>query len=268
MNIAETPELFKHKHYQTVREVIAKLLQENLLQYGAGFCLSMSDLVQNMLLEHGVKCSLLEVQLTVIGTNPPHLHVIGLQTAELTSGQIATHIVVVIEDENPLIIDTSISHQLPSPFTWVCVPVKNNEEEIARVNRNGNTLIYREKAGSKFPAIHQNNIKSRIELDKKFENSISNLNRANKIIVGLTTLIILLSVFVVGMTWHLYTIANRNYDRIQKIEASDDNLHDRVTSFTIRSNNFDDRLNATAERLNILDSRLADIEKLFHIKKK
>ena len=268
MNIAETPELFKHKLYLPIKEVIGVLESQHLIQWGSGFCLAVSDLVQNMLAERGIKSSLAEVQLTITNTNPPNLHVVGLQTTQLIDGEIATHVVVLVDDEEPLLIDCSISHHLPKPFSWVCVPLSKSEnDELANCKRGTSTLIYRERKGQQFPLLHQKNIKDRLATDKRFDDAIKQNKTLTRYLIGAVAAIVLLTAYDLGMTWHLNSIANRNYDRIQKIEASDDNLHDRMTSFTKRMNEIDEHLNRHNDRDNILDSRIADIEKLFHKKK-
>ena len=67
---------------------------------------------------------------------------------------------------------------------------------------------------------------------------------------------------------HLFSIANRNYDRIQKIEATQDNIMDRQNNLSERFTGLSTRLTAIDEHDNIFDQRLTDIEKLFHVKKK
>ena len=268
MNIAETPELFKHPLYQKIREIIGELTAQNLLHYGAGYCLSMADLVQNMLNSRGIKSSLLEVQLTLLGTNPPAFHVVGLQTGELINGQIATHVVVVVEHEQPLLIDCSISHQLPKPFDWVCGFINENVEVVGKYKKDTWELVYREKPGAQFPVLHQKNIRDRILLDQDFQKSLNQNKKLTKYAIGLFVAIILILSYDIASTLHLYSIANRNYDRIQKIEATQDNIMDRQNNLSERITGLSNRLTVIDEHDNIFDQRIADIEKLFHVKKK
>jgi hypothetical protein len=268
MNIAETPELFKHPLYNDIREVVAQLKQQNLLQYGAGYCLSVSDLVQNLLREKNIKSSLLEVQLTLVSTNPPNLHVVGLQTGELLNGQIATHVVVFVEHEIPLLLDCSIAHQLVEPFDWVCGTVNKDQPELAKFERNNFTLIYREKVGAQFPALHQKNIRDRIDLDIKFEKSIQQNKKLMNYGFGLFLIIAILLFYDIGTTIHIYSLSSRNYDLIQQGQEADNKFRDRLNLIVEKINSTDTRFNNNAERLKVLDSRIADLEKLFHVKKK
>jgi hypothetical protein len=268
MNIAETPEIVKHPLYNDVREVIAELKSQNLLQYGAGFCLAISDLVQNLLTQKNIKSSLLEVKLTLLSNNPPNFHVIGLQKGELLNGQIGTHVVVCIEHEIPLIIDCSIALHLAQPFDWVCGAIKKDDAELAKFERNGFTLIYREKIGAQFPAIHQRNIRERIDLDTKFEKSIAQNRKLMNFSIGLFVAIVLLLTYDIGTTVHIYSLSGRNYELIQQGQKADIQIRDRIALVDEKTINNEQHIFKNDDRMNLLDSRIDNLEKLFHFKKK
>lgn len=227
MNIAETPKLHQHNQYHKVREIIGEIKDQNLLTHGAGFCWGMSDLIYQRLQERGIKCRIAECELTLVCTSPATFTTIGRNALPDRNDQVSTHVVVITEHPTqPLLIDCSISHVLPSPFMWVCALTNNDGTILAQPSRSNWVLTYRSKIGSKYPALHQRNIVERIKLDEELKAGI----RRNKLLTG----------FIIVLGGILATVAFFNRRMITEIELHDVETINKIEKITSRVDRLDE----------------------------
>lgn len=206
MNIAENRQLIDHPLYLQIKEVINELHEQNLITNGSGFCLAMSDIIHNMLKDRGIESHVAECSLTIVCTDPPQFHVVGLESIQPGLNQMSTHVVVVVDHEQPLLIDASISHLLQSPFKWVCALGK---AEINEIHRDPWTLTYRARRSANFPAIHNRSIVERIKTDQKMDRAI----QLNKILISTTAF---LTLSTISLAFYNYQSINKFQKRQQE----------------------------------------------------
>lgn len=238
MNVAETPQLFKHPLYQTIRSVIADLVAQNLITNGAGFCWAVSDLLHHRLKASGINSRIIETELTIISDDPPTFTVVGHQNGMNrfgnvdSSNKISTHVVLLIEDcDQPLLLDCSISHLLPDPFTWVCAPITTDGYEYAIINRGPIHLTYRPKTGDKLPVIHERTVLDRIYLDQRLNKMMSEFALYRRLFWAMKALLVLVFVADFYVTKNASDLGQANQTAISIISAQlerNDRLTDRV----------------------------------------
>lgn len=246
MNIAENKILFNHEQYEKVRNVILEIKDQNLLTHGAGFCWGMCDLVYQRLNEQGIKSRIIECELTLVGTAPASFVTVGGAGTPHLPDQVSTHVVVVTEHPTqPLLIDCSIAHILPDPFLWVCAFTKSKSEMLSQVVRDNWTLTYRPKVGSKYPALHQNNIVERIKLDEELKQGI----RRNKL---LTVALMALGAMLVSMI--LY-----NRSVIVDIQRNDEQVQKKVEMLENRANRQEQGIEKILKELNRIEEKKKNV---------
>lgn len=165
MNPAQNKFLFDHDQFEKVDEIILNLKKENLIANGAGFCWAMSDLLYQRLLEQGISCRLVECECIIQSENPRQITTVGGHDVPDLPNQVATHVVVLTEHEQPLLIDCSIKHVLPDPWEYVCTITSITGDILSTVKRGDLTITYRQKQGQQFPKLHQDSIVNRIKSD-------------------------------------------------------------------------------------------------------
>jgi hypothetical protein len=183
--ITISSELQKTKDYQKVKDVVVRLIESGLSKMGEGYCISVSDILFNLLTQNGVKCHLSEVQLSIVDQKTNATQFIGFHTTfqQNSHTRVSTHVVVVTDTEIPMLIDLSIAHKLPSGMQCVIEKVENKGSKVlAESERDGFTFLYQEKKdGIGVPQLHQISILDRISTDKKIFKEIKILRVLNYI---------------------------------------------------------------------------------------
>jgi hypothetical protein len=163
-------DLKKTEDYQTVTRLISRLIESGVVFMGQGYCISMSDILYTLLMQHDIKCRMVECQLAITHKKDDAIWLIGFdnQKSGELKNEVDTHVVIVTDTEIPMLIDLSISHKLPEDMNAIidAVELKDNRV-IATINHPGVSLIYQERERFKLPLLHQTSIVDRIKTDKK-----------------------------------------------------------------------------------------------------
>ena len=180
--------------YKKVKDVVERLIVSGISRMGEGYCISVSDILFNFLTQAGIKCHLMEVQLSAVDHVNNHTYMVGFNTStqENSHLNIQTHVVVVTDTTIPMIIDMSIAHRLPQGYQAIIDKATNEGDKVVcKIEAHGWSFIYQEKKTLiGVPMLHQISILERINTDRKIFGEMKALKTLNY--VG-----IVLSVFAV-----------------------------------------------------------------------
>jgi hypothetical protein len=170
-------ELLASADYKKVMEIVDQLWQGGLIQRGAGYCFSMSDLMRISLGQKGISARTVECKVTVMGNEPPTLILIGHdglgpKSTVPNPSSIDTHIVVITDTAIPMIIDLSIGH-IRQNIPFIVARANGKGDLIADVALESSRWIYHCKESVSVPSIHQENILERIKTDKQVRKEIN-----------------------------------------------------------------------------------------------
>lgn len=189
--ITNDQEIQQTKDYVKIKEIVSRLVESGLTKMGEGYCISVSDILYNLLSQAGIKCHLIECQLSIVDQKTQSTHLIGFNTAfqQNSHSRVSTHVVVVTDTEIPIMIDASIAHKLPSGMQAIIDRFSDQGSKVfAEVEKDGFTLIYQEKKeGIGIPQLHQISILERINTDKKIFEEIKLLKILNYIGIFLSS---------------------------------------------------------------------------------
>lgn len=174
------------KEYKSIAKCLTRMDRSGVLLMGAGFCISVSDMVQVALLQEGIKSRIVECKLTL--KHGEDIAFVGFEDI-LNPGEIDTHVVVVTETNPPMLIDASIAHRVNSVVVDEVVRLQSDKLNILadfRYLDKDLILTYQEKLNSKVPYFHQKSILDRIDMDNKINKNISLLKKLNYIGIGLS----------------------------------------------------------------------------------
>ena len=193
------PELKDDVEYRKIVSLVEKLIQSGVPMMGQGYCISVSDVVMNILTQNNIKCKMIEVQASFQDKATGTVKLIGYDSLRDRVTDIDTHVVVVTETKVPMLIDCSIGHLLPKRGSEVIVDSLNSEKgkDLAVLNFEKQLIVYQEKRNSKIPLLHQSSIINRIETDKKIFDNIKLLKTLNFIGIGLGVLAIINQLIII-----------------------------------------------------------------------
>lgn len=169
--------LEKTSIYKTIKENIDLLFKSSGHQFFYGNCVSSCDILQNVLSQVGIKTKIVECQAIAIRQNneEKNFFFVGYD-GNANLGQIDTHTVLIVETEQPILIDISIGHIFLPHNKIVIEKLNSNKSGIISEYKFGDlTLTYKEKLNIKLPAIHQKNLLQRIVSDQNMERTIKTL---------------------------------------------------------------------------------------------
>ena len=184
--IITTSDVLKEtEDYKKVKEVVERLIVSGISRMGEGYCISVSDILFNFLSQAGIKCHLIEVQMSAVDHTTDHTYMVGFNTStqENTYRNIQTHVVVVTETTIPMIIDLSIAHRLPRDYQCIIDKATNEGDKVVcKIDYSQWTYIYQEKKTQVgVPMLHQISILDRITTDRKIFSEIKTLKTLNYI---------------------------------------------------------------------------------------
>lgn len=172
-------EVFNTPESMKILDVIDELYKSGLAANFAHNCIAACDILQANLQSIGIKSKILEVQLNIFRNdstgNNDYLY-IGYDGATFPD-EIDTHVVIITETTEPILIDLSLGHVLPSDKNKVLVRCNPKNKHIASLDINNLKLNYFIKSNPKLPQLHQKNLVERIIEDSKSKNTIENLQR-------------------------------------------------------------------------------------------
>lgn len=199
--------LYASEDYKKVRGICERLLESGLGAMGEGYCISVSDIIFNMLQQNGIKCHLVEVTLSAVDAKGS-TYMVGFQTGGLDGKpdvtKVSTHVVVVTDTEIPMIIDMSIAHRLPDNYQCIIDKAFNQGDKvICNIEFQKWHYIYQEKKdGVNLPQLHQMSILDRIATDKKVFNEMKSLKLLNMIGIGLSAFAVINVIAKVWLDWY------------------------------------------------------------------
>lgn len=168
--------LLKTPEYHKVMEVLQSLKSTQLIKTFHGNCIAASEIMQSMLAQVGINSKMVEVQLLITRHGPKEEFLfVGFDNNEF-SGQVDTHMVVITQTPQPMIIDLSIAHVLPADRCYLVESVNPTENSLSQHRIENLTLVYQQKRIVRFPSIHQKNLVERIIEDQAFRKQFVKLN--------------------------------------------------------------------------------------------
>lgn len=183
----------ENQDYKAIIEIVSKLITSGTTKMGEGYCISVSDILYNILRQNGIKCHLLEVQLSAVDHKTGTSYMVGFNNAfqKESADKINTHVVVVTETKVPYLIDLSIAHRLPDLMQAVVIKAEGEKDKvIAEAKHKDFGLIYQQKVGFTetipFPHLHQISILERIATDKQLFDDMKVIKKLNYLGIGLS----------------------------------------------------------------------------------
>lgn len=176
--ISDDDELVASKDYQRVLKVVKKLWDTGVILRGGGYCYSMSDMAKTLLGQAGIKSSLVECKVTIMGNDPPTLTMIGHDGSmpirdNPNPDEMDTHVVVVTDTEIPMVIDLSIGH-IQADIPYVIERATSPEPDIiSKIDFKTSVWIYQRKESISVPSIHQQNILEKLRTDKQIKKDLA-----------------------------------------------------------------------------------------------
>jgi hypothetical protein len=183
------------REYRAISEVLSQMIRSGVFNLGAGYCISMSDMVRTALRHRGIESRLVECQLTLTyhASSPPDIRFIGFSDV-VNPGEIDTHMVVVTDTEPAFLIDASISHRLSPNFPAIVEPLTvgkfdNQYDLVTQHYPQGNiTVSYRQKLIQHVSAAYQESILERIKTDHRIFQNLGLLKMLIAIALTISTL--------------------------------------------------------------------------------
>lgn len=177
LTINSNNELFNSPENTKILEVVNSLYESGVAINFAHNCIAACDIIQAALHNIGIKSKIVEVQLNIFRNdgngNNDYLY-IGYDSVSFP-GEVDTHVVIVTETKDPILIDLSLGHVLPNDKNRVLVKCNPKEKFIASLDIGSLKLSYFIKSSIKLPALHQKNIVERIIEDRKTREVLENL---------------------------------------------------------------------------------------------
>jgi len=160
--------LLKMPEYFKIMEVLDSLKKNNMLQTFHGNCIAACEITQSMLSQVGIQSRMIEVELLITRKGQQNEFLfIGFDDANY-SGQIDTHMVLITDTPQPILIDLSIAYVLPADRSYLIERVNSKNQTLSEHNIENLSLVYREKKSLRFANIHQKNIISKLLDEQKF----------------------------------------------------------------------------------------------------
>lgn len=200
--LTSNEEIKTTENYKKIKKLLSRLSQSGMLTLGAGYCVSVSDMIYTALMQQGIPCKMVECSLTSTDLNHsvPDVRFIGFgvdnvsfnpyeEGGELNS-QVPTHVVVITLGDNPMLIDASITHLYPNirPVVLDKISMIFGNDIIADFEYKDHNIkmLYKQKKNSMLPSMYQTSIVDRIITDRKIFDQIAILKKLNYIGIGLS----------------------------------------------------------------------------------
>lgn len=173
--------------YKKVHQLMCSLIESGITRMGEGYCISVSDIILNMIVQYGVKASLMEVKLSIMDKTTGISGMIGHEVVweKNSHTHVATHVVVCVDGEIPFFIDGSIAHRLPNNMQCVINRIENlGSKMLSNFEYANYGFVYQEKVdGMGIPQLHQISILERMGTDKRIFDTMKQLKLLN--IIGI-----------------------------------------------------------------------------------
>lgn len=180
--------LLKRPEYFKILEVLQTLDRNQLLKTFHGNCIAATEIIQSMLAQTGIQSRTVEVQLLITRkASPEEFLFIGFDGTDFP-GQIDTHMVLITETPQPIIIDVSIAHVLPTNRCYLVECVNSTENSLSEHHIENLTLVYQKKRNIRFPNVHQKTLINRIVDDQKIRSDLNRVQMLLMISLGISAI--------------------------------------------------------------------------------
>lgn len=180
-------------NYKVICELLSEMVRTGSIFLGAGYCISMSDMVRTALKHRGIDSKLIDCQATFtdIRNGPKGNGFIGYPNV-INHGEIDTHVVVITSTTPAYLIDASLAKRLPEDRYAIVEPIKfNSDNQLTLINATYDDVklkvTYQQKKTQVAGYHHQQSIVERIETDMKIKEDIHYLKVLNYIGITLGT---------------------------------------------------------------------------------
>lgn len=163
-------------YYQKIKEILEQVKSQDILPRLTGNCIAASDLIQNLLGQHGISSRIVEVQLTATRfyeNNTSEFLFVGFDNIKFP-GQVDSHLVVITDTDIPLMIDSSIQHILNGTgYDYILHDINTTEHHLADYRIDNLQLTYQIKKSVKWPVVHQRNLVERMAEEKRVRETLN-----------------------------------------------------------------------------------------------
>ncbi len=175
--LKSSDEVFNSPEASKIFEVINSLYESGVAVNFAHNCIAACDILQAALHNIGIKSKIVEVHLNAFRNdsagNNDYLY-IGYDSVTFP-GEVDTHVVVITDTKEPILIDLSLGHVLPSDKNRIMVKCNPNDKYLASLDVGNLKLSYFVKTSIKLPALHQKNVVERLIEDRKTRDTLEQL---------------------------------------------------------------------------------------------
>ena len=234
---ARNPQFESDDEYQKIMDIVQGLWEGHVITRGTGFCLSMSDLVHNLLKQQaGIDSIVTECKLTVFTNNPPTIKLIGHEGMVTYSNvnNLDTHVICITKTKTPFLIDLSVCNVIPY-VKYIVEPLVSAVEprEIATFIIGDSKWIYQEREQLRLPQIQQSNMLQRWRTDNLIFSKIKLLN----ILIGIALFVSTLNAIRGGYDFYqVYFEPKNNWgpDTLQEIKEHLDSIDNKLQPEQLR----------------------------------
>jgi hypothetical protein len=198
VNLTADPKLRATDQYRRVESVIDQMFNTGVLQHAAGNCIALSELLQHLLMENSVNCKLIECKIMITERRQGQL--VDFKYVGWDGGRynrlpdaVDTHMMVVTEGDQPLLIDLSIPHVLPPPRVLICEPVNSLDPDVIAEYQWGDLKFrYDVKKNPRLLGLHQTSLLERISKEREQARTV----RWLKVILGVVAVATMFNLFL------------------------------------------------------------------------
>jgi hypothetical protein len=184
-----TQKYSEQAEFKAVQQLIAEMDADGAIARFQGACLPASEVIQAILHARGIKSRLLECTALVVNSpsNGNNIEFIGFDAlVPLQPNETDTHMIVLVEAEQPFIVDASIGHKMGSHKYVVVAPLDATDPElIAEASFKQASVAYRVKKNLRFNTVHQKTLAERLETERKVQTELRSVNSVVKIAIAL-----------------------------------------------------------------------------------
>jgi len=185
--------LKNNKDYIAISTVLTDLAKSGIITMGAGYCVSMTDIVITALKHRKIDSKAVECHATFTYHNedPPTHRFVGYNKV-INPGEIDTHLVVLALTNPPMLVDASISQRLPQGIVAIVEPVTHTPGSNILIDSYFSdcniSATYVEKKIQHIPKHHQESILERVATDRKIFKSLTLLKIIVVVALSISTI--------------------------------------------------------------------------------
>lgn len=187
-----------------IEHVVQRLDSDGILDKLTGNCVLAADIFQSLLNSQGVETRIVECELMITRTDPEtglkNINLIGYNLTPENS-QVATHVILITQNTQPLLIDPSISQHLGLQKHVVIANLTkaSDPDIICRTNLGSTELVYKIKKNIKLPNFHQRDLIARLEAEVETNRRVDQTRRWVYWAVGITAVNFFLNMTIISL---------------------------------------------------------------------